>query len=207
MTTGKPEIIVLPRPFITGGLPLSEAIYQRRSVRDFASAPILLFQLSQVLWAAQGITFTIGKLRAVPSAGATYPLEIYAVIGDDGIEKIEGGTYHYEVENHGLSLYLPGDVRAELSTAALNQDAISVAPVSLVICAVYDRTLMRYNVRGERYVYMEVGHAAQNIYLETEALGLGTVAIGAFHDEEVRKLLQLGDGIKPLYIMPIGKPA
>ena len=94
-----------------------------------------------------------------------------------------------------------------MSQAALGQDSISVAPVSLVICAVYDRTLIRYNVRGERYVYMEVGHTSQNIYLQASALSLGTVAIGAFRDEAVREVLKLENKIRPLYIMPIGKPA
>jgi SagB-type dehydrogenase family enzyme len=206
MEGNQPDIIELPHPFLTGGLTLVEAISRRRSVRDFVPTPILLFQLSQILWASQGITFTLSRKRAVPSAGATYPLEVYAVIGENGIEKTESGLYHYEVDNHTLSLSFPGDIRAELSGAALGQDSISVAPVSLVVCALYDKTLIRYNVRGERYVFMEVGHAGQNIYLQATALGLATVAIGAFRDEEVRRVLQLDAKTRPLYIMPIGKP-
>jgi SagB-type dehydrogenase family enzyme len=199
--------IQLPSPFLTGGLPLTEAISQRRSVRSFSPSPIQLFQLSQILWAAQGTTHSSGRLRAVPSAGATFPLEIYAVIGEDGVEEIEKGVYHYEVEDHALMLHLPEDIRPELAGAAMGQDYIAVAPVSLVICAVYDKTFIRYNVRGERYVFIEVGHAGQNIYLQATAFGLGTVAVGAFRDESVRTLLQLRSNIKPLYIMPIGKPA
>jgi SagB-type dehydrogenase family enzyme len=177
----------------------------RRSVRDFKSEPILLFQLSQILWAAQGITNTQSNLRSIPSAGMTYPLEIYAVIGEEGIEKVDAGVYHYEVASHILSMYISNDLRPELSQAALNQDSISVAPVSLVICAVYDRTLIRYSVRGERYVYMEAGHAGQNIYLQAFALNLGTVAIGAFREEAVREVLKLDNKMRPLYIMPVGK--
>jgi SagB-type dehydrogenase family enzyme len=206
MTTDQPKIIQLPRPFITGGLALVEAVNQRRSIRNFTPGSILLFQLSQILWAAQGITEARKKFRSVPSAGMTYPLEVYVVIGENGIEKTESGVYHYGVETHSLALHIQEDVRPDLSQAAMGQDSISVAPVSLIICAVNDRTLMRYNVRGERYVYMEVGHAGQNIYLQTSALGLGTVAIGAFHDEDVRKVLQLDSKVRPLYIMPIGKP-
>jgi SagB-type dehydrogenase family enzyme len=206
MTADESKIISLPRPFFTGGLPLAEAITQRRSIRDFAPSPIQLFQISQILWAAQGITSTLSSLRAIPSAGSTYPLEVYLVTGDNSIENFAGGVYHYEVAGHVLSSHLAEDVRVKLADAALGQDSISVAPVDLIICAVYDRTLMRYNVRGERYVFMEAGHAGQNIYLQATALGLGTVVIGAFRDEEVRRVLQLDPGVRPLYIMPIGKP-
>lgn len=206
MTVEPSNNIELTHPYHSGGLPLSEAISHRRSIRDFDPSPIQLFQLSQILWAAQGITLDSVQQRAVPSAGATYPLELYTVIGENGVEKTDSGVYHYQVENHVLSLHLRGDIRVELSGAALGQDSISVAPVSLIICAVYNRTMMRYNVRGERYVFMEVGHAGQNIYLQATALGLGTVAIGAFRDEEVRKVLQLDASVRPLYIMPVGKP-
>jgi SagB-type dehydrogenase family enzyme len=199
-------IIDLPRPFVTGGLPLSEAISRRRSVRAFSPEPILLFHLSQILWAAQGLSDPELSTRTVPSAGATFPLEVYVLIGEDAVEKTKEGVYHYEVKSHILSMHLPDDLRADLANAAFNQDFIAVAPVSLVICAVYDRTMMRYNVRGERYVFMEAGHAGQNIYLQATASGLGTVAVGAFHDEEVRKLLQVDTNVRPLYILPVGKP-
>jgi SagB-type dehydrogenase family enzyme len=205
MTTQQPEKIEIPRPFVTGGLPLSEAINLRRSIRRFAPEPILLFQLAQILWAAQGTADTLNAKRTVPSAGATYPLEIYVIIGDSGVENIDSGVYHYDVPGHTLSRHISGDLRADIANAAYGQDFIAVAPVSLVICAVYDKTMIRYNVRGERYVFIEVGHAGQNIYLQTTALGLGTVAIGAFRDEEVRSLLQLDSRIRPLYIMPLGK--
>ncbi len=206
MSADRSNIIELPHPFVTGGLPLAEAVAQRRSIRNFSPEPILLFHLSQILWSAQGITNSQNNLRAIPSAGGTYPLEIYVVIGENGVEKVDSGVYHYETETHVLSFHLKDDIRPELSDAALNQDFISVAPVSLIICAIYDRTLMRYSSRGERYVYIEVGHAGQGIYLQATALGLGTVAVGAFRDERVRQVLQLDAGVRPLYIMPIGKP-
>lgn len=205
MTAERSNLIQLPSPFITGVLPLVEAISKRRSIRGFSPEPIQLFQLSQILWASQGITDIQTNLRAVPSAGGTYPLEIYTVIGEDGVEKVDSGVYHYEVEDHALRFHFPEDIRPDLADAALNQDFISVAPVSLVICAIYDRTLMRYSARGERYVYMEVGHSGQNIYLQATALGLRTVAVGAFHDDRVRQVLQLDSKVRPLYIMPVGK--
>jgi SagB-type dehydrogenase family enzyme len=206
MTTEPPKKISLPAQFITGGLPLVEAIYQRRSVRDFSPESIMLYQLSQVLWAAQGITAPSTKGRAVPSAGAAYPLEIYIVVGENGLENLESGTYHYKSEDHALTLHAPGDIRPELADAAFGQEFIAVAPVSLVICAIYDKTFTRYNVRGERYIFMEVGHAGQNVYLQATSVGLATCAIGAFRDEDVRLLLQLEPHLKPLYIMPLGKP-
>ncbi|MDD5701529.1 MAG: SagB/ThcOx family dehydrogenase [Dehalococcoidales bacterium] len=199
--------IQLPSPFLTGGLSLTEAISQRRSIRSFSASPIQLFQLSQILWAAQGTTRSSGRLRAIPSAGAAFPLEIYAVIGETGVEDMERGVYHYEMEDHASIPHIQEDIRSELAGAAMGQDYIAVAPVSLVICALYDKTFIKYNVRGERYVFMEVGHAGQNIYLQATAFGLGTVAVGAFRDDSVRALLQLRPNIKPLYIMPVGKPA
>jgi SagB-type dehydrogenase family enzyme len=205
MAANRFDPVYLPSPFTTGGLPLVEAISLRRSVRSYSSEPILLFQLSQILWAAQGITDIQNNRRAAPSAGGTYPLEIYLVIGEDGIETIQGGVFHYEVEDHILQPHLPEDVRPELAAAALDQDFISVAPVSLIICAVYDRTLIRYSTRGERYVYMEIGHAGQNVYLQATALGLRTVAVGAFNDDKVCRVLRLDSRVRPLYIMPIGR--
>lgn len=175
--------------------------------------PLTLFQLSQLLWSAQGIT-AARKFRAAPSAGATYPLEIFAFIGKEGVvasemklskEKLQPGIYHYEVSSHSLVLHQPGDLREKLAEAALDQGFIANAPIDIVICALYIRTSHRYGRRGERYVHMEVGHVGENIHLQAVALGLATVEIGAFDDEEVRKVLRLQEQIKPLYIMPIGK--
>ena len=186
---------------------LEEAIARRRSVRDFALQPVSRLQLSQILWSAQGITEASWQARAVPSAGATYPLEIFAVCGGNGIEKIEDGIYYYDVYSHSLTLHHKGDVRLELARAALDEESIYQAPVTIVICAEYERTTTRYDARGKRYVHIEVGHAGQNIYLQATALGLATVAIGAFYDEQVREVLRLEKHYKPLYIMPVGKPA
>jgi len=198
--------IYLPPPSQKGGISLEEAITRRRSIRDFTSKLISQLQLSQILWAAQGITNTPGKYRSVPSAGATYPLEIFVVCGQSCIEEIDDGIYHYNINNHSLTLHHKGDIRLELAKAALNQEFIYQAPIDIIICALYQRTLLGYGSRGERYVLMEVGHAGQNIYLQATALGLATVAIGAFNDEQVRKVLRLDKQYKPLYIMPVGKP-
>lgn len=198
-------VIKLPTPLLKGKVSLEEAITKRRSVRKYRPESLALFQLSQILWSAQGVTGG-GRLRAAPSAGATYPLEVFAVIGKQAIEELETGIYHYEVDSHSLSLHKPGDFRIDLARAALDEGFIAVAPVDIVICALYTRTSYRYGRRGERYVHMEVGHVGQNIHLQAVALGLATVEVGAFDDEDVRKVLDVEEQIKPLYIMPIGKP-
>ena len=207
MGINQPAQIYLPPPSQKGGVSLEEAIARRRSVRDFTPESISQLQLSQILWATQGISNTWGRYRTVPSAGATYPLEIFIACGRNGVEAIDDGIYHYNIDRHSLTQHYKGDARPELARAALDQEFIYQAPVDIVICALYERTAMRYGARTERYVHMEVGHAGQNIYLQATALGLATVAIGAFYDEQVREVLRLDKPFKPLYIMPVGRPA
>ena len=185
---------------------LEEAVARRRSIRDFTPEPISQSQLSQILWVAQGKSVTWERYRTIPSAGATYPLKIFVVCGQNGIEEMGAGIYHYNIDSHSLTLHRKGDARLELARASLGQSMIYEAPVDIVICGEYERTSRRYGDRGQRYVHMEVGHAGQNIYLQATALGLATVAVGAFHDEQVREVLRLDKQYKPLYIMPVGKP-
>jgi len=198
--------ISLPPPSQKGEMSLEESIAKRRSIRDFSSEPITKSELSQILWAAQGITDTSSKARSVPSAGATYPLEIFVVCGKKCVEGIDAGIYYYDLNSHSLALQHEGDGRLELAKASVFQRSILEAPVSIVICAVNVRTTYGYGSRGERYVHIEVGHAGQNIYLQATALGLGTVAVGAFQDEQVREVLKLDKEYEPLYIMPVGRP-
>ena len=198
--------IKLPQPELKGKTSVEETISGRRSARRFRAGPLLLPQLSQLLWSAQGITGAGGR-RAAPSAGATYPLEIFCVVGEQTIEGLSAGIYHYEAASHSLSLHLKGDLRQELAEAALNQSYIATTPVNIVVCAIFSRTCYRYGRRGEGYVYMEAGHAGQNIALQAIALGLVTLMVGAFEDEGVSKILEVEEQIKPLYIIPIGTPA
>ncbi len=205
MVRTKEAPIKLPFPNPQGTISVEAAISKRRSVRRFRAQPLSLAQLSQLLWSAQGITGTGGR-RAAPSAGATYPLEIFVAIGEHGIESLAAGIYHYQVDSHSLSLHLSGDLRQKLADTALGQSFIANCPVDIVVCALHPRTAYRYGRRGERYVHMEVGHVGQNVSLQAVALGLATVTVGAFEDEEVGKVLKLEEQIKPLYIIPIGKP-
>ena len=205
MAGTKETPIKLPSPDTRGKLSLEQAISKRRSVRRFKAEPLTLEQLSQLLWSAQGITGTGGG-RAAPSAGATYPLEVFIVVGEHGTQDLDAGIYHYDAGNHSISLQQTGDLRQKLADTALGQSSIARCPVAMVICAIHPRTAYRYGRRGERYVHMEVGHVGQNVSLQAVALGLRTVMVGAFEDEEVQKALKLEEQFKPLYIIPIGQP-
>jgi len=187
--------IKLPEPDLKGEMSLEETIATRRSVRSYTDKELTIDQISNLLWSAQGITGERGR-RAAPSAGARYPLEIYLMKKD--------GLFHYNPEGHKLVLKKPGDLRPGLLEGALRQRFVAQAPVSFIICAVYERVTKRYKRRGIRYTDIEVGHAAQNIHLEAVALGLSSVPVGAFRDEAVIKLLGLPRGEEPVYIIPVG---
>lgn len=193
----------LPPPKTEGKMSVEEAIAKRRSRRAFHDEPLPLSILSQILWSAQGITEPKLGFRAAPSAGATYPLELYVVAGN--VKGLKDGVYHYLPDGHSLECKVLGDLREDLARACLYQMWIAEAPFSVVIAAVYKRTTSHYGERGVRYVHMEVGHVGQNIYLQAEALGLGTCAVGAFVDSEVKRILRLPHDEEPLYVMPVGK--
>lgn len=197
------EIIKLPEPRYESGTSLEEALLERRSVRDYKDEPLTLAEISQLLWAAQGITEPNWGLRTAPSAGALYPLKIYVLA-----TKVEGlliGVYQYHPPNHELIKIISADKQNELYAAALKQSSVKEAAAVIIISAVYERTTQKYGPRGERYVQLEAGHAAQNIYLQAVSLDLGTVTIGAFDDDEVKKILNLPEEENPLYLMPVGK--
>ncbi|MEM3832007.1 MAG: SagB/ThcOx family dehydrogenase [Thermoprotei archaeon] len=203
--------IILPFPTLIGMMSVEEALASRRSIREYTGDPVPLEKLSQILWAAYGISEVRWGLRTAPSAGACYPLEIYVMVSSNGVisddEYIAAGIYHYNVQTHALELIRPGDFREDLYKAALEQEWVRKAPISIVITAIYERTTQRYGERGRiRYVHMDLGHVGQNIYLQATALSLGTVAIGAFHDDDVRKIIGLPEYEEPLYIMPLGVP-
>ena len=198
--------IALPAPCLKGETSLEEAVSRRRSRREFKGSPLTLGQVSQILWVAQGITNPEG-LRAAPSAGALYPLDLYLAVGEQQAGGLAAGVYHYDPQGHALERILEGDVRQSLARLAVDQTFIADAPLVLVITGEYERTSWKYGDRATRYVHMEAGHTAQNVYLQAEALGLGTVTVGAFQDEEVSRTLGLPAGHRPLYVMPIGHPA
>ena len=199
-------IVELPVPETTSVISVEEAIAQRRSIRSYTDDPLSLQDISQLVWSAQGITNPVRRLRAAPSAGETYPLEVYVVVGTVGVTGLVEGLYRYDPFEHRLENILRGDLRSSLAEAALGQSWVGEAPVDIVIAAVYERTTARYGERGIRYVHMEAGHAGQNLYLQATARGLGMVVVGAFYDDKVQRLLQLPKDKKPLYIIPVGHP-
>jgi len=186
--------IELTEPRLKGSKSLEECIFERVSVRSFKDKEIEIEKISQILWAGQGKK---GYKKTVPSAGATYPLELYVTIKGKGF-------FHYNSNKNLLELKKDGDFGKDLAQASLDQMFIYEAPINIIICADFNRTCDHYGKRGERYVYMEIGHCAQNIELEAVALGLASVPIGAFHDEYVKKVLDLPKSFEPLYIIPIG---
>lgn len=196
------KLIKLPEVIQKGEISVEEALTRRRSVRAYKDLPLSLEQVSQLLWAAQGITEPSLNFRTAPSAGALYPLEVYLLSGN--IIGLPAGLYRYIPEQHVLILVSEVDNRQELFQASLRQSSIRNAPGVLIFTAVMERTTRRYGERGIRYVHMEAGHASQNVYLQAAALGLGTVAIGAFDDREVKATLSFSEQEQPLYIMPLG---
>jgi SagB-type dehydrogenase family enzyme len=190
-------VLDLPAPRTMGGPALDEILAERRSVREFTDEPLALEDLSQLLWAAQGITADWGG-RTAPSAGALYPLEVYVATPE--------GLYHYLPDGHRAQVVQDADVRSRLGAAAFGQEAVSGAAVVFAITAVYVRTAAKYGARAERYVQLEAGHACQNLLLEAVALGLGAVPIGAFDDGTVARILGLPAGESPLYLVPVGHP-
>jgi len=187
--------LLTPRP--DGPLSLEQALARRRSVREFTDEPLTWAEISQLLWAAQGITSGWGG-RTAPSAGALYPLEIYVATPD--------GLYHYIPAGHKVEITSQEDLRQVIWRASLRQSAIRQAPAVFVITAVYERTAAKYGDRARRYVHLEAGHAAQNLLLQAVALNLGAVVIGAFYDDQLAKGLSLPADRAPLYVIPVGHP-
>ena len=189
---------VLPQARVKGTLSVEEALAKRRSVRAFLDDTLTLEQLSQILWAAGGITEAGRGLRAAPSAGGTYPLEIYL--------STPGGVFHYVPAKHVLADMKKEDIRAGLGLAALAQPWITTAPAIVILAAVPERTMHRYGERGRMYIHMEAGHVAQSIHLQAVAIGLGSVPVGAFNEAEVAKLIGLPPGETPVYLIAVGTP-
>ncbi len=194
--------IKLPRPLTDGKVSVEKALQERRSIRQYRNLPITLSDLSQLLWAAQGISGSGGR-RTAPSAGALYPLALSVIAGN--VTGLPPGVYSYDPQRHELNRTVEGDMREDLGRAALGQSSIKQAAAVLVISAVYERVTIKYGERGVRYVHMEAGHAAQNVFLQTVPLDLGTVVIGAFRDDAVRAVLRRPVREQPLYIMPLGR--
>lgn len=195
------NIVTLPEPTKDSDVSIEEAFNLRKSVREYTTDSLTLREISQILWAAQGKNAQ--GSRTAPSAGALYPINVYIV--SSSMNSLAAGIYKYQPESHALVRLAEGDYRSKLSAASLSQESIAVAPAVIVLSGVSERTTPKYGERGERFVYMEVGHVAQNILLQAVSLDLGTVSIGAFDDQAVNALLLMEKSEQPLYVLPIGR--
>ena len=194
----------LPDPITVGDVSLEMTIHKRRTVRSFHSTTLTLKQLSQLLWAAQGITGPQGHKRAAPSAGALYPMDIYGAVGEDCIKGLNPGVYSYDSATHSVSLIQKGDSRRDIAMASLGQMWMSYAPITFVITAEYSRIMGKYGQRGVRYAMIEAGHIGQNIFLQSQALGLEAGIVGAFADQKVIQVMGIKGTHEPLLLMPVG---
>jgi SagB-type dehydrogenase family enzyme len=200
----KEDPMNLPAPTMDGNLNVEKAIKQRRTVRSFTNEPLTVDQLSQMLWAAQGVTDDRGLKRAAPSGGALYPIDVYVVAGKNSIQGLVQGVYHYDPPRHSIQKILDTDQREDVAVAALRQMWVAAAPVIFVLTTEYGRITIKYGERGKRYAMIEVGHIGQNIFLQCEALGLAAGIVGAFYDKEVAKAIHAKNNHEPLIIMPVG---
>lgn len=195
-------MINLPQPTTDGQVSLEKSMSLRRSIRSYKNEPISVHELSQLLWAGQGVTNERG-FRTAPSAGATFPIELFVMVNN--VEGLQKGIYHYQIGDHKLKMIDDRTIETDLARASLSQSMISDAGLVIIFTAVFDRTTSRYGERGIRYIHNEIGHVSQNIHLQVAALNLGTVVIGAYRDEEVEDALNLGKDYRVLYMMPVGK--
>ena len=196
--SGRGPEVNLPPPTTAGEMGVAEAIARRRTVRQFTGESLTIEQISQLAWAGQGITEAAKGLRAAPSAGALYPLELYLLTPK--------GVFRYIPQGQKLAQLSTEDKRLELSAAALGQESVREAPLVFVMTGVLARTEKKYGKRAAQYVYMEAGHAAENVLLQVVALGLAGGPIGAFREAGVSKVLRLSEGETPLYIVNVGHP-
>jgi len=198
--------IALPSPSYKGTVSVEEALKARRTHRSFQSRPLTLKQFSQILWGAYGVSAQkYGSfLKTAPSAGALYPLDIYGVVGQGGVETLTPGIYHFRPENHALELVIQGDLRAEVARQSLQQMWMAKAPLMLVITGEYNRSSIKYGPRGVTYTHIEAGHVGQNIFLQAEAIGLKAGIVGAFNNQQIIRAMGLSTSHDPLLIMPVG---
>jgi SagB-type dehydrogenase family enzyme len=206
------KVIKLPAPSFKGNMSVEEAIYKRKTARSFGKKPLNLKEVSQLLWVANGTipkdAVTGATSKVTPSAGGLYPLEAFLVVGKGGVEDVPAGVYQYVPRTNSMKLLVEGDKRNSVATAALYQGFLALAPVNVIVGAVFERTTIKYGGRGHQYVFMEAGSSNQNICLQAEALGLRVATVGAFEEKPLSKALKLPNSVRPIVIMGIGhKPS
>ncbi len=200
------EPVKLKNPLFNGSVSIEDAIKNRRTTRFFMDKPISAQQFSQLLWAAQGITEDSGSKRSAPSAGALYPVDVYISIGENSVDGMVEGVYQYRPEDHSIVKIVEGDRRKDLASASLGQMWMAGAALLIILTVEYGRITCKYGDRGIRYAHIETGHIGQNVFLQSQGLGLETGIVGAFNDQKVAELLGTKEARKPLIILPVGWP-
>ena len=198
----EPLAIALAAPQRRGKGSIEQLLAARRSRRSYAGTPVTLAQVGQLLWAAQGVTGPEGQ-RTAPSAGALYPLELYIMASR--VEGLAPGIYHYNPHEHEIEPHVAGDRRSEMTAAASDQDCMRFAACALIFAAVPARTEVKYGDRAAKFIHIEAGHAAQNVCLQAEALGLGVCVMGAFAPDQVHRAAELAAGEEAVYLMSVGR--
>ncbi len=200
-TTTLTQNLSLPAPSLTGTVSLETAIHERRSTRHFKNQPLSLSQISQLLWASQGITHQ-NSLRAAPSAGGCYPLTVYLVAGN--VTGLAPGVYTYIVEKHALQKCSDGDLRSRLCAAAFSQRSVEEAAATIVIGGVYEGVAKKYGAHAQDFTWLEAGCVAENVALQAISCGLGTVCVAGFTPQAVQEIVGMPEEIQPLCLLPLG---
>lgn len=191
--------IKLPAPKYSSDTSVEKALLERRSVRSYKAEPLTIPEIAQILWAAQGITEPKKGLRTAPSPRGMYLIEVYLIAGN--VTNLPAGMYEYGPHGHELIKITEGNVKDELFKAA-PQAQIKNAPAVLLIAG---RSAEAEASGHPQWMYLEAGHVSQNVYLQAESLKLGTVTMGGFKPEDVKRALKLPANEQPIYLMSIGK--
>ena len=206
-----PQIALSSEEPVEQNVNLWEVMHKRRSLRDYSEKSLQLREVSRLLFYGYGETselnlgnYSVG-LRASPSAGALYPLDIYPLICR--VDKVDSALYHYNVRDHTLEQLKKGDFLNDLIPLiqSENNEWLAKAAVIFFITATFRRNQMKYGERGYRGVLLDAGHLSQNILLSATGLGLGSCIIMACMDDQVNDFLGV-DGVEEsiLYSISIG---
>ncbi|HWT06402.1 MAG TPA: SagB/ThcOx family dehydrogenase [Xanthomonadales bacterium] len=198
----------LPPPSEGFAASLGDVLKARRTTMAFERGTLALTTLATLLFYAYGETRSNEggfppMYRAVPSAGALYPLELYFYTCV--AETLPAGLYHYDPTRHAVSLIAEGDLTAALGECLLVPELAQNAELIVFVTAAFERTTYKYGDRGYRFVLLEAGHVGQNLSLVAGALGLGCLNIGGFRDRDTDRFLGL-DGIRQsaIYLAAVG---
>lgn len=188
-----------------GKYTLEAAIKNRRTIREITGKTINAADLETLVWSAYGCTLIEDgdKYRTAPSAGATYPVEIHAII--ERVNGYEGGIYSYDTKTEGLKLNKAGTFLPEIRKISWDQEFVELSNVVFIMVYNPRKIEKEYGNKSRDYALLECGHIAQNILLAATALGLGAVPVGAFSQRRIAAILSLKSHLKPLYMVCVGR--